>query len=256
MAKPKIEVRRTFQRGARLVESLPHTGDMPLAGAFVDPNISKEHVLLSGRTGAGKTQVLLPLLDYITNKVQRTNNTIAIVTDISGEFTSKFYNPETDYILNPFDERSQKWNPFSEIEDASDCAMLAEALVERSGDSQARQWEMFAERIIADSLNALHYTADFKLKDQIQILFRILGFQEPEFAAEVLKGTQSEGYFKKEMRHFWDLLVKLLLDPFVDLRHLNRQEISVLENGLRTQLTERKKKSSLDSIHAERSTGA
>lgn len=197
MAKPKIEVKRTFQRGARLVESLPHTGDMPLAGTFVNPEIAKEHVLLSGRTGAGKTQVLLPLLDYITNKVQRTNKTIAIVTDISGEFTSKFYNPETDYILNPFDERSQKWNPFSEIEDASDCAMLAEALVERSGDSQARQWEMFAERIISDSLNALHYSADFKLKDQIQILFRILGFQETEFAAEVLKGTQSEGYFKK-----------------------------------------------------------
>jgi len=192
-----VDVNRQFERGAQLVTKLKQTGNMPLAGAYVDPYIASEHVLLSGRTGAGKTQVLLPLINYITCKAQFTNNTIAIITDISGEFVSKFYNPETDYILNPFDERSQKWNPFAEIEDKSDCTMLAEALVERSGSSNAREWEMYAERIIADSLNALHYTDDFKLKDQINVLFRILSCQEPEFAAQVLEGTQSAGYFNE-----------------------------------------------------------
>ncbi len=50
----------------------------------------------------------------------------------SGVFVERYYNPEKDIILNPFDERSAPWNPWCECHDQYDYDALAESFIPQS----------------------------------------------------------------------------------------------------------------------------
>ncbi len=64
-----------------------------------------QHTLLTGTTGSGKTNCFHELLSQIRNKSQR-----AIVFDTTGEFVKRYYDPQKDILLNPFDPRTNDWN--------------------------------------------------------------------------------------------------------------------------------------------------
>ena len=69
----------------------------------------RRHLSISGDTGVGKSQALMNILEVI-----RSRNEKAMVLDKNGEMLSHFYDPETDIILSPFDDRSHNWTPYLE----------------------------------------------------------------------------------------------------------------------------------------------
>ncbi|WP_156137115.1 type IV secretion system DNA-binding domain-containing protein, partial [Photobacterium iliopiscarium] len=87
------------------------------------------HIYMGGSTGTGKTVMIRKLLRWIRERGDK-----AVIYDKGCTFVSRFYNPDTDYILNPFDERSVNWSIWNDAHDVSDYENLAAALVPHTGN--------------------------------------------------------------------------------------------------------------------------
>jgi type IV conjugative transfer system coupling protein TraD len=91
----------------------------------------QEHTLVVGGPGSGKTVALDKLLLSIRERGDR-----GIVYDPELQFIPKHYDPDTDIILNPFDDRSPAWSPFFDAKDHVEWDRLAHGLFKdpKSGD--------------------------------------------------------------------------------------------------------------------------
>ena len=103
------------------------TRDFPLnlAGVSVPFEDESKHFKLMGTTGVGKSSAMRELLHGALYRGDR-----AIITDPDGGYLSRFYNPKRgDVILNPFDQRSGKWDLYAELRNPYDIEQLARALI-------------------------------------------------------------------------------------------------------------------------------
>lgn len=77
----------------------------------LDKAREKEHFLILGSTGTGKSSLLLSMVSrWITRGAK------LIIVDRKGEFWAKFGRPGKDVLFNPFDSRSTHWSIFNEFE--------------------------------------------------------------------------------------------------------------------------------------------
>lgn len=83
-----------------------------------------KHMLVLGTSGSGKGVLLNQLIKQI---IKRPNQN-CIFYDIKGEFIEKQYDPDSDLIFSPFDERSLRWNLFNEIEIRPDFDVISRSL--------------------------------------------------------------------------------------------------------------------------------
>lgn len=80
----------------------------------------RQHLLVHGTTGVGKTNALLKLLLQIQGRGEKT-----LLTDVSGGICSRLYRSSEDIILNPFDERSWYWDIWTDNQTLEDFELLA-----------------------------------------------------------------------------------------------------------------------------------
>ncbi|CAK9254208.1 unnamed protein product [Sphagnum jensenii] len=86
------------------------TPDFEIAPGLPLPKDSEnQHMAVIGATRMGKTTCLINLLDQVRQKGQR-----AVILDSTGELTARYYRPQQDTLLNPFDSRSVHWNVWGE----------------------------------------------------------------------------------------------------------------------------------------------
>ncbi|MBP9752212.1 MAG: type IV conjugative transfer system coupling protein TraD [Proteobacteria bacterium] len=90
-----------------------------------------QHMMVTGTTGSGKSNMIHHLLNQIREQGDQ-----AIIVDTTGGMVSRFYDGSRDLILNPLDERSQKWNMWKECTEKSDFDELAETLLESNTPDQ------------------------------------------------------------------------------------------------------------------------
>jgi type IV secretory pathway TraG/TraD family ATPase VirD4 len=90
-----------------------------------------EHTLITGSPGSGKSVAIHKLIASIRERGDR-----AVIYDPELEYTAQHFDPETDVILNPFDERSVSWSPFYDATDHVEWDRLAHGLFKdpRGGD--------------------------------------------------------------------------------------------------------------------------
>jgi Type IV secretion-system coupling protein DNA-binding domain len=81
------------------------------------------HFVLIGDSGTGKSSLIRQMLIQI-----RERGDSAVVYDPSHEFTPQFYDPDSDVILNPTDERMPFWSPSDEVQHPADALALAKSL--------------------------------------------------------------------------------------------------------------------------------
>lgn len=102
----------------------------------------RQHTLLAGSTGTGKTQLLLKLMAQI-----RERNDRCIAYDKMCSYVPGFYNPETDKLLNPLDDRCPPWDIFSDARDLVEWNAIADAIIQsKSADPY---WTEGAKAIFA-----------------------------------------------------------------------------------------------------------
>ena len=81
------------------------------------------HFIFIGDSGSGKSSLIRQLLMQIRKRGES-----AIVYDPAMEFTPQFYDPTSDIVLNPADNRMPFWTPSDEVRHPVDAAALASSL--------------------------------------------------------------------------------------------------------------------------------
>ncbi len=157
-----------------------HLGGLPLI-----KDSEREHILISGTTGSGKTNCFYQLLPQIRKQKQR-----AIIIDTTGEFVSRYYREGKDILLNPFDTRSASWNFWTECSEPYHYQQIAENLIphELKGDPF---WSNAARTVFAASLKNLgnkgeKFTTNKKLSE-------LLLTSKLNKLAEFLKNSEAGG---------------------------------------------------------------
>ena len=141
-------------RGSRLVSRVVGLRRRLAPGQAADrrgglpPEMESLHLLISGATGAGKSQTIHGTLDAL-----RARGTAAIITDISSEALRGF-GQTADWILNPLDARSVAWSPFAEMDGPADAERLAKSMIP-DHEGVEREWFVYSQALVAAALKRL-----------------------------------------------------------------------------------------------------
>ena len=142
-------------KGEKKVES---GADVNIGGVTIPRKLEAQHFLISGTTGAGKTQVINGMLRSIRKRGNR-----AVIADPAGGFYARF-GQAGDVLLNPFDKRSVAWSPFAEIKQDYDCERIAKAIIPDIEGGEGAQWQLFAQTLLAKAMLAMHRQGDKSVK--------------------------------------------------------------------------------------------
>lgn len=164
-----------------------HIGGLP-----IDHTTEAEHFLISGKTGAGKSQAINSMLRTVRERADAGLAQNAIIADPAGGYWQKFAR-EGDLLLNPFDARSAAWSPFAELEEDSDCQSIARAAIpDTTGESG--QWHHYAQTLFAEVLRVLWRRGEHSTHE----LLRLIMSAERKELAEVVAGTPAAMLASKE----------------------------------------------------------
>jgi hypothetical protein len=106
-----------------------------------------QHIELMGDTGTGKTRLIMQLLVQI-----RERGHSAIVYDPACEFVQRFYDPNTDTILNPLDARCPYWGPSEELRRRAEAKAIAASLYQPTTDKKGEFFTETPQKIFAHLL--------------------------------------------------------------------------------------------------------
>jgi type IV secretory pathway TraG/TraD family ATPase VirD4 len=132
--------------------------DLTLDGLPLISHKETSHILVTGTTGAGKTNLFHTLLPQIHRRGDR-----AVIVDFTGDYVAKYYNPETDVILNPFDQRSPSWSIWNECQSEAQFDAFSEALIPAKRFAQESFWEDASRIILATALKKFHKEGNYSI---------------------------------------------------------------------------------------------
>ncbi len=121
-------------------------GDLKLGKLHLIKNSEKRHLLISGATGSGKTNMLHNFLPQIRSEK-------ALIVDQTGDMVQHYYR-EGDIIFNPFDTRSHKWDIYSELKDATIRDSFASCFYQPNKTSDDI-WSLASSEIFTDTIEIL-----------------------------------------------------------------------------------------------------
>jgi type IV conjugative transfer system coupling protein TraD len=184
--------------------------------AIFKADFEVQHVLLDGTTGSGKSVVIRKLLAWIRQRGDK-----AIVYDKGCTFVSKFYDPTTDVLLNPFDERCAAWDVWCDGDSATDFDNMAAALIPMHGEGDPF-WVQSARTIFAS-------TAYKMLNDDDRSTHKLLALMltsELESLSEYLKNTESASLVSDKIQKTAISIKSVLAAYIKSLRFLEGLEIN------------------------------
>ncbi|MGR5406497.1 type IV conjugative transfer system coupling protein TraD [Vibrio mediterranei] len=171
-----------------------------------------QHLLIDGTTGTGKSVMIRKLIRWIRKRGDK-----AIIYDKGCVFTSKFYNSETDVILNPFDNRCANWDVWCDAFDAPDFENMAAALIPQHGDGDPF-WVDSARTIFSST--AYRMSKDNQPCTTARLLSLILT-SELETLGNFLKGTESASLVSGDIKKTAISIKSVLATYIKSLRFLD-----------------------------------
>lgn len=142
-----------------------------------------QHILISGATGSGKTNAYHTLLPQIRKLRQR-----ALIVDITGEFVEKYYRPDKDVLINPFDRRSVSWHPWCECSEDADFKAMAQSFIPSSYKDDDNFWRDGAQEIFYAALKETSF------RTKTSTLSKLLLYDSLATLSTFLKGTSAASY--------------------------------------------------------------
>ncbi len=117
-----------------------------IAGVPYPWRTEQAHAMMIGSTGTGKTTQMRDLIAQMRVRRDR-----AVVFDLTGAYVEAFYNPETDIVLNPMDERCPSWSIFDEAKNHADFIGIAAALLPSDGGGAEPFWMLAARTLFVET---------------------------------------------------------------------------------------------------------
>ncbi len=161
-------------------------GAVTLAGVEIPEVEETKHFKLVGTTGSGKSTAIRELLTGALNRGDR-----AIIADPDCAYLKHFYQHiRGDVILNPFEERSCRWDLFGEIEKPYDVEQLARSLISEGADDASREWRAYARTFLAAILEHC------KLEDRHDLaeVWRLIAVADTDELREILAGSAAQAF--------------------------------------------------------------
>ncbi|MGY5652118.1 type IV conjugative transfer system coupling protein TraD [Vibrio cincinnatiensis] len=171
-----------------------------------------QHLLIDGTTGAGKSVMIRKLIRWI-----RSNGDKAIIYDKGCVFVSKFYNPSTDIILNPFDKRCANWDIWCDAFEAPDFENMAAALIPQHGDGDPF-WVDSARTIFSSTAYQMSRSNEECTNEK---LLSLILTAELETLGSFLKGTESAALVSNDIKKTAISIKSVLATYIKSLRFLD-----------------------------------
>ncbi|GHT94414.1 hypothetical protein FACS1894122_11010 [Alphaproteobacteria bacterium] len=127
-----------------LKKAIKEKSDITLAEIPYPKFSEARHTIITGTTGAGKSNAIIELIDQVKAKGER-----LIIVDTVGTFVEKYYR-DGDIILNPLDPRSVPWSFLSKCNDEILLKNVAACLIGRS-DTHDKFWEDAAQIVFVET---------------------------------------------------------------------------------------------------------
>ena len=196
-------------RGSRRAPTLT------LAGIRLQPADEVKHFKLIGTTGTGKSTAIAELLDGALARGDR-----AVIADPDGGYLQRFYQPARgDLILNPFDARSVRWDPFREIAQPYDIDELARALIP-DHDGQDRSWRGYARTFFSAVTRQLKEAGEADVGE----LYRLLVVAEADELRGLLRGTPAQPFLDEKNVRMFDSIRSVTSSAIAPLEYISRQQ--------------------------------
>jgi type IV secretory pathway TraG/TraD family ATPase VirD4 len=157
-----------------------------LAGVVVGHADETKHFKVIGTTGTGKSTAITELLEGALGRGDR-----AVIADPDGGYLGRFYDRNRgDVILNPFDPRSLKWDPFAEIRTAYDVEQLASGLIPSSEDASSHEWRGYARTFLSAVADRCRRDGEGNVAE----LWRLLAIAPTRELRKVVAGTPAQPF--------------------------------------------------------------
>ena len=215
---------RLHQRGSLVAEQPPpakaqsrrpsDSAGITLAGLEVPALDETKHFKLIGTTGTGKSTAIREIMDSALTRGDR-----AVIADPDGGYLRRFYRQDRgDIILNPFDERSVKWNPFAEIRKTHDVEQLARSLIP-DHDGQDRSWRGYARTF----LTAVTRQAREGGVSDVGELYRLLVVADAGELRGLLHGTPAQPFLDEHNSRMFDSIRSVTSSAVGSLEYVAQQ---------------------------------
>lgn len=183
-------------RGTRLIEqkalirlSKKRCSKKPpifIGGVPFPDQLHMRHALFTGPTGTGKTNAYYGLVSGIQARGER-----MIILDPDGDYFSRFAQ-KGDTLINPFDRRTLKWDPFNDVQSVLDSDAMALALLPPLRDRDEK-WDANARPLLAHCITACQREGRGNMQGLLAILSSPASEIERFISTNHLPGYFDEG---------------------------------------------------------------
>jgi type IV secretory pathway TraG/TraD family ATPase VirD4 len=188
---------------------------LTIAGVPLRPEDETKHFKMIGTTGTGKSTAIRELLTGALKRGDR-----AVIADPDGGYAARFYDPyRKDVILNPFDGRSVRWDPFAEIENPYDVEQLSSALIAAGEEAQAREWRGYARTF----LSAVTKGCIRAEKRDLGELWRLVNVGSVEDLRPIVAGTAAQPFLEPDSGKMFGSIRSVAISAIAALEYIQGQ---------------------------------
>lgn len=203
------------QRRTSRLQLLRREALLTLAGVGIRPEEEVKHFKLIGSTGTGKSTAIRELLTAALDRGDR-----AVVTDPDGGYLGRFHDPgRGDVILNPFDWRSRRWDPFAEVREPYDAEQLASSLIPSTEDATGREWRGYARTFLTAVVRRCHETGR---RDAAE-LWRLIAMAPSAELRVMVAGTPAQPFLEPENARMFGSIRSVAGSAAAALEHVQAQ---------------------------------
>ncbi|CQR44408.1 Type IV secretion-system, TraD, DNA-binding domain protein [Thiomonas sp. CB3] len=159
-------------------------GRIQIGGIKIPRRLENRGFIFSGAPGVGKSVAVTNIMDTLTS---RDGADFGLVSDRSGIYTSRYFQPARDAILNPLDARAEPWSLLAELQDEHSALVLARAIVP-DGEGSGAEWNAYAQSFM-QAILSYSWSRNLKNRDILQLSI----FSTLEELDEVLAGSPAYG---------------------------------------------------------------
>jgi len=206
---------RAAQRRTARLRVFRSERPLTIAGVRVLPHDEVKHFKLIGTTGTGKSTAIRELLAAALERGDR-----AVITDPDGGYLARFHDPSRgDVILNPFDSRSVRWDPFAEIHAPYDAEQLAASLIPSTEDASGREWRGYARTFLAAVVRRCH---EVGRRDAAE-LWRLIAMAPGAELRPIVAGTPAQPFLEPENARMFGSIRSVAGSAAAALEHVQAQ---------------------------------
>jgi hypothetical protein len=186
-----------------------------LAGRPLAPSDEPKHFKIIGTTGTGKSTAIREILEGALARGDR-----AVIADPDGGYMHRFYDPRRgDVVLNPFDQRSVKWDLFAEIKTPYDVDQLARSLIPDQ-DGSDRSWRGYARTFFT----AVTRQAREAGVTDVAELYRLLVAADAKELRAMVHATPAQPFLEEHNSRMFDSIRSVTSSAVGSLEYVAQQK--------------------------------